>query len=44
MEKMNGGTLQDVIDRAKELSLTPKSNSSNGDDNFTNKYSKSQQA
>jgi hypothetical protein len=34
MEKMNGGTLQDIIDKAREMSISPKSNSS-GDDNFS---------
>lgn len=40
MEKMNGGTLQDVIDKAREMSLSPKSNSSGGDDNFSSKAEK----
>jgi serine/threonine protein kinase len=38
MEKMNGGTLQDVIDKAREMSISPKSNSSGGtEDNFSSK-------
>ncbi len=36
MEKMNGGTLQDIIDKAREMSLSPKSNSS-GDESFSQK-------
>ena len=40
MEKMNGGTLQDVIDKAREMSVSPKSNSSGGDDNFSSKAEK----
>jgi hypothetical protein len=36
MEKMNGGTLQDVIEKAREMSISPKSNSSGGtEDNFS---------
>jgi hypothetical protein len=34
MEKMNGGTLQDIIDKAREMSISTKSNST-GDDNFS---------
>ena len=39
MEKMNGGTLQDVIEKAREMSISPKSNSSGGgnEDNFSQK-------
>jgi serine/threonine protein kinase len=36
MEKMNGGTLQDIIDKAREMTMSPKSNSS-GDDSFSQK-------
>lgn len=44
MEKMNGGTLQDVIDKAKEMSISPKSNSSGNstEDNFSSKVNKQQ--
>ena len=33
---MNGGTLQDIIDKAREMSMSPKSNSS-GEDSFSQK-------
>jgi serine/threonine protein kinase len=44
MEKMNGGTLQDVIDKAKDMSISPKSNSSgnSAEDNFSSKANKHQ--
>jgi len=39
MEKMSGGTLQDIIDKARDMTMSPKSNSS-GDDTFSAKTDK----